>query len=398
MKCHDVVHGEWEIPDFLLPLIWTPEFQRLQRVRLININSPTLAALSDATRYSHTLGVIRLALENSFLGLGEKEARAFLAALVMHDAATPAFAHLFEYFLRERFDWDHESAVSDLIKNDKTSAGVHKQIYRSLEPNFRKACKTASVEFELVLEFLSAKHEFSKLIFGSVDFDNLDNVVRMATLLGGKPEYSAILSIAKHLGVDAQGRVTLPILQSGNIEAWSRMRNYAYERLVYDWATVARQAVLSNSIEWALDKGLLSEEDWHYDDEHLISVLLKVPHCKKRLIQDFFGQPPQLVLLLRLQDLKHTLFTRTRREIVDLIEQFLATASQNVGRTYGYVFRDHGAFSKRVEFFDAIEQSTWSVGVASKSLVLYGFSRNRERAADPQQEGRRFLEWIASMS
>src|SRR5690242_12030466 len=115
MKVRDALYGAFEIPDFLDRLVLAPEFRRLSEVRLININSASLAALAEVRRYSHTLGVLRLALLNPLIGLGESELRAFYASIIVHDAGTPAFAHLFEYFLSERYDWNHELVLPGLL-------------------------------------------------------------------------------------------------------------------------------------------------------------------------------------------------------------------------------------------------------------------------------------------
>ena len=112
MQICDALYGRFGLPAFLDRLVLAPEFRRLSEVRLLNINSASLASLADVSRYSHTLGVLRLALLNPLIGLGAKELKAFLASIVVHDAGTPAFAHLFEYFLSERYGWDHELVVS----------------------------------------------------------------------------------------------------------------------------------------------------------------------------------------------------------------------------------------------------------------------------------------------
>jgi HD superfamily phosphohydrolase len=115
MIVYDALYGRFELPSFLTPLLTAPEFRRLAEVRLININSPALSALAEVRRYSHTLGVLRLAMENQFLNFGEDEHRALLASIIVHDAGTPAFAHLFEYQLAEQFRWNHETAVPAIL-------------------------------------------------------------------------------------------------------------------------------------------------------------------------------------------------------------------------------------------------------------------------------------------
>jgi HD superfamily phosphohydrolase len=203
MIVHDSLYGRFELPSFLTPLLTAPEFRRLAEVRLININSPALSALADVRRYSHTLGVLHLATRNQFVNFGRDEHRALLASIIVHDAGTPAFAHLFEYQLTEQFKWDHESVVPAILtKQHHVDAGLHR-FYASRRPEFEKLCRTAKIDFELVLAILDRRHPGSKLVFGSVDFDNLDNVARMNWMLGMRFDIDVVLQLAEALGVDA---------------------------------------------------------------------------------------------------------------------------------------------------------------------------------------------------
>ena len=83
LKVHDCIFGSFELPSYLDSLLTTPEFRRLSEVRLININSPSLSSLSETKRYSHTLGVLRLALANPMLGFSEEERKALFAAIIV---------------------------------------------------------------------------------------------------------------------------------------------------------------------------------------------------------------------------------------------------------------------------------------------------------------------------
>lgn len=47
MKIYDCLYGDFELPSYLDELLAAPEFRRLSEVRLINVNSPSLAALSE---------------------------------------------------------------------------------------------------------------------------------------------------------------------------------------------------------------------------------------------------------------------------------------------------------------------------------------------------------------
>ena len=255
MRVYDCIFGRFELPSYLDLLLSAPEFRRLSEVRLININSPSLPSLSETMRYSHTLGVLRLALENATLGFDEREHKALLAAIIVHDSASPAFAHLFEYFLSDRFNWNHESAIPDLLIGPAYSRHIPTAIYYSLAPKFGKLCKQANIDFDVVMSIVRGEHPLSRLLFGSVDFDNLDNVPRMNWMLGCNVDTGAILRLAEGVGPGLKGGLTLPRELSADLQYWLDLRQRAYQVLVFDGPTVSTQAVLSKAIQISLEQG-----------------------------------------------------------------------------------------------------------------------------------------------
>ena len=372
----------------------SPEFRRLSEVRLININSPSLAALADVRRYSHTLGVLRLALANPMTNFGKEEYRALLASIIVHDAGTPAFAHLFEYQLKDHFDWDHESVVPRLlVKTHHVDQGSH-QIFSARRPEFEALCRKSKVDFQLVLAILEQRHPCSKLVFGSIDFDNLDNVARMNWMLGETFNLDIILQLASSLGADAITPLLLPESQRANVLRWLSLRRRAYEVLVFDGPTVAGQAVLSELISDALRTRSLSVEDWHYTDQQLLDALKTSPGVKERLERDFFGPTPELRLIAHITDISDPIFRRPKGELYLLIKEFLQLSG--VSRTYGYCLVDRGTFEKRIAAVDPDTGKSWSVGERSESLILYGFGRGG-RHSPAADNGREFLKWIESV-
>lgn len=393
MLIRDALYGAFTIPSFLKKLILAPEFRRLSEIRLININSPSLSALAEVRRYSHTLGVLRLALLNPLMGLREEELRAFLASIIVHDAGTPAFAHLFEYFLTERYAWNHEAAIPELLRGDHHPDKHAHQIHASQTLMFEKLCGKVGIDFDLVLDFVGRKHPYSSLIFGSLDFDNIDNVARMNWMLGERFEIEPLLSIANKLSVHSGGKIELPLSERANVLAWLELRSRAYSILVFDGPTVAGQAVLSRAISEALDASELDANDWHYNDYTFMGTLSKIPNVKKRLDRDFVKALPELSLL-HVETRELARFDAIgRSKLTRLVEEFLNERLNKTG-TYGYVFRDRGTFSKTVDFVDPTTGLTWSAGDSSASLIIYGFARGRaQKIEEIQRIGREFREW-----
>lgn len=392
MKLRDAIYGEFEVPNYIEKLINAPEFRRLAEVRLININSPTLPSLADVRRYSHTLGALRLAMENPLLNLGKEEHRALLASIVIHDAGTPAFAHLFEYQLRDQYDWDHEKVLPAILTGRHHSDGAAHQIFGPHTPEFERLCLRSKIDFNIVLEIVSGRHPASRLVFGSLDFDNLDNVARMNWMMGFRFDTRIILQLARAINVSGDGQLLLPESQRENLEHWSRLRRQAYEVLVFDGPTVAGQAVLSAAIADALEDGTLSLMDWPYVDHQLIEVLRSGSRSgKKRIDRDLLGRLPDLKLIVQLSDASPDILSLPRDSLKQHVENYLT--EKRITRAYGYSFRDAGAFEKEVKAIDPTSMSPWAVGRRSSSLVIYGFGVGGERVGPPEL-GREFVDWL----
>jgi HD superfamily phosphohydrolase len=390
---HDALYGTFELPPFLEGLVMAPEFRRLSEVRLININSASLSALADVRRYSHTLGAIRLAMANPLVNFGAEELRALFASMIVHDAGTPAFAHLFEYFLTDRYKKNHESVVSLLLKSKHHPDGRAHQIYASKIPQFESLCKKSKIDFQIVMQILEGNHPGSKLVFGSVDFDNIDNVARMNFMLGKRFDLGALVELAGALGVDTNSQLLISKSQQKNVELWATLRRNAYDVLVFDAPTVAGQAVLSAAISDALADGTLSEVDWFYTDTELVKTIRENSiKGKIKLERDFFGTLPEMKILLQVFDTGHPIMNIPRDTISALIEQFLVE-HLNTKHPYGYSLRDRGTFEKRIEATDPDSGLLWSTGERSDSLVLYGFGKGGKKVYSPEKIGREFIQW-----
>ncbi|MGO7770785.1 hypothetical protein ACC736_38555, partial [Rhizobium ruizarguesonis] len=59
-------------------------------------------------------------------------------------------------------------------------------------PQLHKLCKAARIDYEIVIDILQGTHPSSRLIFGSVDFDNIDKVARMNWMMGNRFDLSSL--------------------------------------------------------------------------------------------------------------------------------------------------------------------------------------------------------------
>jgi len=277
MLTADPLYGAFEIPGWLERVIATPEVQRLREVRLLNTSTPVFPALSDTRRFTHTLGVLHLALEIAPAlrwRYPQKHVQAFFVSCIVHDLGTPAFGHVFEYILKSKTGWSHEANFRQIIRGTYRPEGPYAQIY------YRRGLRLYSVledlelgEYEdLIASYVVGQKDLGWLISGSMDLDNIDNVYRMAWLLGLGPNITQALDLARSIDTDDRGLsfspAALPLVQ-----AWQALRRSAYEILAFDESNLAGQAMLTELLMGAMDKNVLGEEHWYLTDEQLLQYL-----------------------------------------------------------------------------------------------------------------------------
>jgi HD superfamily phosphohydrolase len=371
MNITDPLYGTFHIPEPIRSLCQTPEVRRLSQIRLLNTLTPSLATLGELRRFSHTLGVLYLASRNRYIR-DAHDRDAFSAAVLLHDIGTPPFGHLLEYHLKERFGWSHESVIKDILNGHHVPENRAHQIFAKQTARFMGLLKKTRIDFGVVRDIVSGSHPLSLLLFGTLDFDNLDNVARMNWALGQLPDALPILRLAENIGISETGQLTLPAGFDSSVEGWMNLRRKAYEVIVFDPPTVAAQAVLSSALERALEAGVLQEMDWSLTDEGLIELLLSERLTKNAISVHYLGRLPELVFMVQIRGGLETFNLSSRTELTKLLLDFLR---RRLGRpALGYVFVDKGTFSKQLTLKDAETGQTRKVGDTSRSLVLYAFS------------------------
>ena len=368
----DPLYGRFELPQWLAELAESPEVRRLSQIRLLNTLSPSLATLGELRRYSHTLGVTHLALQAPLGRFADAERRALLACILIHDVGTPPFAHLFEYHLAERAGWHHETVLEDIFRAKHAPENRAHQIFAGRTTGLESSLLRSRVDLDLVEAILTAKHPLARLIFGSLDFDNLDNVVRMAWALGLTVDSTVAEALACKLSVSRESNLLLARDESALVEAWLALRRAVYDILVFDPPTVAAQAVLSEAIGLALRNEVLVTDDWSLTDELLLERLRGDRVTKGLISLEYLGRLPSHLFTVQLVLRESAEWSRV--SIKKRADEALLKCP-GLDRPLSYVFIDNGAFSKKLTFMDTNENLPWSVGERSRSAVVYGFCR-----------------------
>lgn len=374
MIIHDPLYGAFEVPSFLDRLILAPEVRRLMGVRLLNAPSPSFPTLSEIRRFSHTLGVLRLALLNPHNGLRRDELRAFTAAILIHDAATPPFAHLLEYYLKDRAGWNHEAALPDLLTGHNLLGNSAHQILPGEQLRFKQLCKNNKIDFDIVMAIVKKQHPSSALLFGGLDFDNLDNVLRMSWALGMSVKSEPFLHLARELGVSIEGQLVLSERHSESVALWAEARKAVYHLLVFDSTTVATQAVLTKAIRQLFDQADVSNIQWSTRDHDFIERLTHARETKTLMLSDFHNSLPVEVMSARVSGSLSDLDLQSREAAIALVER-IARDEFGIVKPFGYAFIDRSVFSKKLSFQDPATRKYWTTGERSESVVFHCFAK-----------------------
>jgi len=164
----DPVHGFISVPKRLLPLVETPEFQRLRRIRQLGLGHLVFPG-AEHTRFQHALGAMAL-MQQALSSIAEKgtpisesEQEAALIAALLHDVGHGPFSHTLE---------------TDLIGADASGPFHHEQMSRLL---IQRLNARFDGQLDLALDIFDGTYPrpfFESLLSSQLDMDRLDYLRR----------------------------------------------------------------------------------------------------------------------------------------------------------------------------------------------------------------------------
>jgi hypothetical protein len=260
------------------------------------------------------------------------------------------------------------------------------QIFAHRPIGFPKALKKADISEDLVKLIVTGAHPLSLLLFGTLDLDNIDNVARMTRALGLEGGSELATRLASALTVSRDGRLWLSERsERSTVERWAKLRQHAYDIIVFDPPTVAAQAVLSQAIETAFREEIITQDDWTLSDEQLLETLMRHPATKNLIALEYLGRLPDMALCVQVSGTLQDWGFPGRSQAKAFVERIMREEFET-RRIRGYVFVDSGTFSKNLTFLDPDTQELWELGKASRSVVFYGFVRTGDKLAPSRCE------------
>lgn len=275
----DLLYGKIYLPDWIEPFIRLPEFVRLRGVRLSNVDSYEFKDFGGPSRWEHGIAVAYLAQRCATRrGLDETQKVNLMLAALLHDIATPPFAHTAEYILE---NFDHELETQRILSSTSSrDASPSIPIYCSQLPGFQQQCERLSKQLKLpvrpdeIAAMITGDGPLGHLICGTLDLDNADNVTRACRHLGISVDPTVPLKLADWLATQEGAVADLAQVPEPAVQAWMGYRAELYGAF-FDSSEqeLGRQAFLQHLMRRALKAGLSRRALIWNTDEGLLATM-----------------------------------------------------------------------------------------------------------------------------
>ncbi|MEX0715159.1 MAG: HD domain-containing protein [Planctomycetaceae bacterium] len=278
----DILYGSVRLPEWIVPFLKIPEFVRLRGVRLSNVDSYQFKDFNGPSRWEHCIAVTWLALRCAERrNLSERDRVHLALAALLHDVATPPFAHTAEYVLQ---GFDHELQSQRLLSSrPDDDFDPDLPVFASQLPQFHSTCRSLSamlglhVDPDEVARMVVGDGENGFLIHGSIDLDNADNVTRACRYLGVAIDPTVPPRLVDWLAVQPCAPTDLEEEDEPAVREWLRYRGELYSRFFGSSdEELGRQAFLQHLMRRGIQEGFPRRALIWNTDERLLFELEKI--------------------------------------------------------------------------------------------------------------------------
>ncbi len=267
-----------QVVPLVMALLESTELQRLRNMRQMNFDVPLIQELGRSRRLPHSIGVAWLALTLAHRnGLSEVDRKTLVAAALLHDGAIPPYGHLVEAeFKHAGVDFRHEDALRYLILGGEEEGDFYRELLPNRYPEVSEVLEKYNVVPRHVFELVCPKDRGATPITADVDLDNIDNVHRMAVLLGMRGAKENAAKLAAGITLDTFSRMRFAEDASKPLEVWLDFRQQIYTMIIAHPQCIPHNAFQSDLVRAAVNNNLITATDW----------FLSEPEFEERLRQD----------------------------------------------------------------------------------------------------------------
>ncbi|MBW4699614.1 MAG: HD domain-containing protein [Aphanocapsa lilacina HA4352-LM1] len=245
---HDPIHGAISLSGsdpaeaLLIGLIDTPEFQRLRRIRQLDVAALTFHG-AEGSRFTHSLGVLAVArrvfdrLAPRYPMLAPFRAMALCGAL-LHDIGHGPYSHASEHI----FDYDHERWTRRILSGPTQVA----RLLEAFDPQLPS-------QLCAVLDKTHPVAALTQLVSGQLDCDRLDYLLRDSYFTGARYGQLDLDRIIHALDYDppTQSLVLSGRKQMVAIEHYLVVRHFMYSQVYHHPKNMAARFILQQALALA---------------------------------------------------------------------------------------------------------------------------------------------------
>ncbi len=371
MYIYDALYGKVEFPSFVWRCILTPEVQRLREVRLCNINSLCITGSANTNRFEHSVGTAFLA-EYNVLHNKDKyvnhchELDELVLASLLHDVANGPFGHSYEY-LREKEGFVPEKGLknifSSVVEFGQGATGYSTPYEKVFFGQLRSLTGILSEsQKQTISDIIGGNHYFSKLLVNNIDFDNIDNVFRMAYHMGIPFPIEAPIELAKSMYLVGE-QVVYRKSAEKYLHCWYETRKKVYKFLLLNPQEFAGKYMLSEAMDISFQDKFQNNTQfgvkWYYTDFQLLEMLSNDDQ-KEKWIDGYqlLKNPIDIDQVECIRNLPKTDQTTALKSFVESIE--LTTPIKNRGKSGN---------SRNIELSDSFTYETKEENGESEVLI-----------------------------
>ena len=246
----DSLHGNFQLNEFEVKLIDTPQIQRLRRIKQFGFTFLVYPG-ANHTRFEHSIGSMYLASRLAYnLKLSNEQSEMLRVCAILHDAGHGPFSHVSEAVLEK----SHEELTSKLILESELSEIISEKF----DPNE-------------IIKLISGEGRLGHIISGDLDVDRMDYLLRDSYYTG--VAYGVIdverlihnMKLEDHLILKAKG------VQAA--ESMLLARYFMYPSVYQHHTTRIINSMFSRCLNQLFIEGHINPEKiYKYDDSDIIST------------------------------------------------------------------------------------------------------------------------------
>jgi HD superfamily phosphohydrolase len=346
MEFHDILHGHICFRDgdpltaLLRELINSPEIHRLRNMRQMNFDVPLIQELGRSRRLPHSIGVAHIAHHLGIRSaLSLHDAKILLTAAILHDAAIPPYGHLVESeFKNISGGFNHEKRVEELIKG---TINLYLSIVPGKSLKLPEILRRNEVDPDDVIKVICPPKEKTP-ISADIDLDNIDNVHRMAAMLGWEGVRENLQTILSCVRLRGLGQMSFSREAVPALKKWLHFRQRIYAMIIAHPECIPYNALQTDLVRLAVKQGVISPSDWWMSEPEFEEKLRQIPETRSLATQLISGCEYQLIDYVWVKD-----FLPKKMSNAYIAEKLASEVQPPIDHGY-FVWNEKGLISRTV--------------------------------------------------